>query len=174
MFSNPKRIVDALGITAGMKVADIGSGSGEYSLPLAVAVSDSGKVYAIDIQKDLLDRLKNSATEKGLSNVETLWGDIDEDGGTGLREDLVDISIAANILFQVEKPESLAKEIVRITKPNGKIVLIDWTDLFGGLGPRPESVFKEERAISLFQGYKKISSLEAGEHHWGVILQKEV
>ncbi|MCI5108404.1 MAG: class I SAM-dependent methyltransferase [Candidatus Pacebacteria bacterium] len=172
MFSNPKRIIDSLSIIPGMKIADIGSGSGEYSLPLAEATGSSGKVYAIDIQKDLLERLKKAADERGIMNIDILWGDVDEDGGTGLKDNSVDMSIAPNILFQVEKPESLAKEIGRITKPNGKVVLIDWSDSFGGLGPRKESIFSKEKALTVFSGFEKVSEIEAGDHHWGIILKK--
>ena len=66
MFSNPEKNIEQLGLTPGMKVADLGSGSGFYTIASARLVGTSGLVYSIDIQKDLLTRIKTEASKQKL------------------------------------------------------------------------------------------------------------
>ena len=176
MFSNPKVVVNALGITPGMIVADVGAGSGEYSIALARATSPSGRVYAIDVQKDLLTRIKNLAVKEGVGSVEVIWGDIEKQGGASLSDNSVDVAVVANMFFQVEDKRAAAQEIVRIVKPQGKIAIVDWEDSFGGLGPRPEDVVSADAAQKVLAefGFKKVSDFNAGDHHYGLILKKSL
>lgn len=174
MFSNPKTIVNHLGITPGMTIADVGSGSGEYSLALARAVGYSGKVYAIDIQKELLTKLKNQAQTEGINNIEIIWGDLEKENGTALADKTVDLCVLANVMFQVEDTEALIKETVRLVKDKGRVVAIDWTDSFGGLGPRPESVMSVKEVEEIFNKFefKKKENINAGDHHFGLIFER--
>ena len=171
-FSLPQQIIQALSLREGMRVADFGAGSGHYTFAAAAKVS-GGKVYAIDIQKDLLARIKNEATRLGLSNVEVLWGDIDEVGGSCLAPHSVDVVILANILFQIERRSAAIEEIKRVLKPNGKALLVDWRDSFGGLGPKTENVLLSDDAQELFRNngfvLERDISAVAGDHHYGFI-----
>lgn len=174
MFSHPKEVVNKIGLTSGMVVADVGSGSGEYSIALAKAVGHEGRVYAIDVQKDLLTKVKNAASKEGIGTIEVIWGDVEKQGGSGLSDNAVDVSVLANVLFQLEDKKSAVSELVRITRPTGKIVIVDWQDSFGGLGPRAEDVVSVEDAEALFaeSGFKKTSEFDAGDHHYGLILKR--
>jgi len=174
MFSNPKAIVNGLGITPGMVIADVGSGSGEYSLALARAAGHSGRVYAIDVQKDLLTKLKSQAIGQGIGTIEIIWGDLEKVGGAGLADGSVDLVIVANVLFQIENKENVIKEAIRIAKPQGRIVVVEWLDSFGGLGPRPQDVVSPEEVLKMFENLRlrKSSDLKAGDHHYGLIFQK--
>ena len=73
-----------------MRVADFGVGGGAYVIATAKKVGDTGKVYAIDVQKELVSKVKKMAQDEGLENVETLWGDIEEVGGAKLSDGAVD------------------------------------------------------------------------------------
>jgi precorrin-6B methylase 2 len=75
-----------LGVDLGMKVVDLGAGSGFYTIEAAKLVRSGGRVYAVDVQQDLLAKLKNSAALAGLRNIEVVWGNIEKIGGTKLRE----------------------------------------------------------------------------------------
>jgi len=176
MFSNPKTVINALGITPGMAIADVGAGSGEYSIELARAIGHSGHVYAIDVQKDLLTRIRSVATNEGISSIEVIWGDIEKQGGANLSDGTIDVAVVANVLFQIEDKRSAAQEIVRIVKPQGKIAIIDWEDSFGGLGPQPENVVPSRDAEKFFAefDFKKVSEFNAGDHHYGLILRRSL
>ena len=107
MFSDPVKNIEQCGIQAGMDIADFGVGSGHYSIAASKILMSTGRVYAIDVQKDLLAKLKNQATREGLYNIEVIWGNIEKINGTGLREFSIDLVLLCNILFQLENKENI-------------------------------------------------------------------
>ena len=86
MFSDPIKNLANLDIQNGMSIVDIGSGSGFYTLEAAKKVGGSGRVYSVDVQRDILDRIKNSAATLGMHNIEIIWANAEKIGGTKLRE----------------------------------------------------------------------------------------
>jgi ubiquinone/menaquinone biosynthesis C-methylase UbiE len=174
MFSNPIKNIEQAGITSGMKVADFGTGSGFYARTAAKLVGFDGKVYAIDLQKDLLTRVKQDAEREGIRNIEVIWGDVEKVSGTHLREGAVDFVILSNILFQVHSKDAVVKEAFRVLKGGGKVLVIEWSDAFGGLGPRSTDVVSKESTLALFQnnGFNLEKDIQAGEHHYGFIMKK--
>lgn len=175
MFANPERIIAQLGLLSNMKVADLGCGTGLYSLAAAHRVTN-GHVYAVEVQKGLLGRVKDEAYKKHLSNLEYIWGDIEAIGGTKLTDKSIDVVIVSNVLFQVEHKDGLINEIKRIIKPGGKVLLVDWSDSFGSMGPAKNSVITKDQAITLFKhkGFEKLSDVDAGAHHYGIIFTYKV
>src|SRR5680860_874980 len=105
MFTSPEKNVLEFGFFPGQIVADFGSGSGHYSLALSKAVGPSGQVYAIDLRVDALAMLQSLAEKEGRSNVEVLVGDIDNQNGTGLKDNTVNGVVFSNILFQLKNAE---------------------------------------------------------------------
>ncbi len=174
MFSDPVKNVDQCGLQAGMEIADFGSGSGFYTIASAKSLMATGRVYAIDAQKDLLTKLKNTATREGLYNVEVVWGDIEKAGGAKLRDGSVDFVFLCNILFQVDEKENVIKEAKRILKSSGKTLVVDWTDSFGGIGPKPADIVKKTDVMSMFEkeGFHLDREISAGGHHYGLIFKK--
>jgi len=172
-FSEPEKVLKQFFIGKDWRIADFGAGSGGYTLGAARYTHD-GRVYAIDIQKGLLAKIKKDAEQAGLSNVDVVWGDVEEPGGSHLKEDAVDAVILANILFQVEEKKKVIEEAKRVLRSRGRVLVVDWTDSFGGLGPAQESVFSKEKARELFEslGFEYEHGIEAGEHHYGVIFKK--
>ncbi len=175
MFSDPQRNVDQLALTTGMKVADLGAGSGFYTMAAARAVGDAGRVYAIDIQKDLLAKIKTDAQRNHLNNIEVIWGDLEKVGGTKLQDAIADAVIISNILFQIEQKEPFFQEIKRIIKPDREVLLVDWSDTFGGLGPHPEAIIPQIQAREMFEqhGFVFVKNINAGDHHYGMVFQKK-
>ena len=88
----------------------------------------------------------------------------------------VDAVILSNTLFQTEDKKELISEIQRVLKPTGKLLLIDWSDSFGNLGPTPAMVFTEKQAEELFisEGFVLERKIEAGDHHYGFVLRKSL
>ena len=174
-FADPQNNIEQAGIVEGMRVADLGAGSGFYTIAAAKKVGLEGMVYAVDIQKDLLATIKTKAEEEGLSNVETLWGDLDEPGGSKLQDNFVDVVIVSNVLFQAENKEAMLKEAHRILKPMGGILLfVEWSDSFGHMGPTPDAIIQEGQARTLLEGagFNIATTISAGAHHYGFIAKK--
>jgi ubiquinone/menaquinone biosynthesis C-methylase UbiE len=168
MFSDPASNLARLGLTHGMKVVDIGAGSGFYTIEAARIVGVGGRVYAVDVQKDLLERLRSHAATQGIRNIEVVWGNAEKIGGTKLSESIADRTIVSNILFQIEKPDDFCLEMKRIIKPGGKALVIDWSEA----SPlSPKNLVTSARATALFEksGFKLEQTFNAGDHHYGLV-----
>lgn len=174
MFSQPEKNIEQFSVDPGMKVADFGSGAGFYSLALAKAVGKTGKVFAIDVQQELLTKLKNEAFKNNIDNIEIIWGDIDEPGGSKLLDQTVDRVLVANTLFQTDDKDTVASEAYRVLKNKGTVLLIDWTDSFGGLGPHKARIVTPEQGRTIFEkaGFSYLREIRAGDHHYGMIFIK--
>lgn len=170
-FSSPQENVLQLGLREGMKVGDLGAGTGHYARAAAAIVGHSGKVYAIDVQEDVLKHLRLNTHERHSRVIETVWGDIEKPGGTHLRDASLDALILANVLFQVENRYALLAEVKRILKSGGKLMLVDWAGSYGGVGPAHEKVVSERDAEEFFinGGFHKVKSFRGGPHHYGII-----
>jgi ubiquinone/menaquinone biosynthesis C-methylase UbiE len=172
-FANPASLIRELHIGEEMKVLDIGAGNGAYAL-LAAKLAHHGKVYAIDVQKDLLRKLKAEAAREHIHNIETIWADAELPHSTKVVDHHIDRAILSNTLFQVEDKEGLAKEIARVMRPKGKLLVVDWMDSFGGLGPHPQEVYKAALAKSLFMhaGFTLEKEGTGGDHHYALLFTK--
>ena len=170
-FADPKSNILQMGLKEGMKVADLGSGSGHYALAAGGIVGGKGHVYAVDIQEDVLVHLRDSAQAKGLKNIETIWGDFQAPGGTRLRDHVLDAVILSNALFQVEEKEAAVAEIQRILIPGGKLLVADWAGSYGGIGPHTQHIVPEHAAEELFitAGFHKVKSWRGGPHHYAIL-----
>lgn len=173
MFSHPKKNSDQMFIGEGMHVADFGSGTGSLTIHLAEKVGPHGKIFAIDFYEDHLLKLKNEAKRHGLENIHIIKSDLETENGSGLKAHSVDRVVISNILFHLENREVIAKEALRIIKPRGKVVVIDWEDSFGHIGPHPDHVFKKGQALILFKryGFELEKEIDAGSHHYGLLFK---
>lgn len=174
MFSDPENNIKQFALTPGMQVADLGSGSGFYTMAIAKAVSPNGRVFAVDIQKDLLEKLKNGAHQNRITGIEIVWGDLEHLGGTKLRESSMDAVTICNIFFQIKNKTSLCLEAKRILRPNGRVLVVDWSASFGGVGPQQEDVVSKMDMTTLFQdqGFVLDREISAGAEHYGLIFRK--
>jgi ubiquinone/menaquinone biosynthesis C-methylase UbiE len=175
MFSDPRHNIEQLGLSDGMVVADFGAGSGFYSLEAAKAVAPTGKVYAIDAQRDLLERLKREAHKNHRGNIEVLAGNLEKLGGSKIRESSCDVVIASNILFMIEDRKNFLLEIARILKRDGRLLLVDWSASFSQMGPHSDHVVYKDDAVklALAAGFKLDREISAGAHHYGIIFRKK-
>ncbi len=174
MFVNPLSVLDALGISAGMTVGDFGSGEGAYARELVKRVGKSGVVYAFDVQKDLVTRLAAEAKTNKMDNLHAIWADLDERGGTTLVDNSLDTAIIANVLFQSEQRASFIAEVVRVLRPNGRLLLVDWSDATGPLGPRADHVITKDAARALVEAAGLVfdREIDSGTHHYGLLFRK--
>ncbi|MBP9715359.1 MAG: class I SAM-dependent methyltransferase [Candidatus Pacebacteria bacterium] len=170
MFSDPIKNLKQFDLREDMIVADLGAGTGFYSLALSKIVP-RGKVYAIEVVPDYLQTILNKVKEAKIGNVDCFLGDVEKIGGTKLKDGIIDRVVASNILFQVEDKDKFIEEVKRILKKDGQVLLIDWTvDNSSPLGNRKEAISKEQATL-LFtkKGFSKERDIDAGEHHYGMI-----
>lgn len=174
-FSNPKENIKHLYLKEGDIVADFGSGAGHYIDLIVNKIGNSGKLYLIDIQKDLLLKIYNDSLNKGFKNVETIWADLEMPLSTKLKNESVNAVLISNLLFQIENKENLIKELYRILKKEGKVLVIDWSDSFGGIGPKPEKVFDSILTKKIFSqhNFSFVEDFNAGAHHFGIVFSKK-
>lgn len=175
-FVDPTEAVRRMHINSGHRVADLGAGSGHYTVALAERVGDEGMVYAIDIQRDLLRKIANMAREQGTDRIETLWGDIDEVQGIPLADNTVDVAVLSNTLFQLENKETAFAEVARILKAKGRVFIIEWSESFAGIGPSSDLVVPKEtaRAYAADAGLVVEEEFEPGAHHYGLMARKKI
>lgn len=154
-----------------MQIADFGAGSGHYVWPLAEQVGESGRVYAIDVQQDLLKRIHNEANKRGYKNVKIIWADLEKHNASKIADKTLDFVLISNLLFQLEDKSAVLHEAKRILKPSGKLALIDWAGSFSGMGPHKKSVVTKEAGMSLLQEcqFDRVREFDAGAHHWGLL-----
>lgn len=174
-FVDPNTVTSHFHLREGDVVADFGAGSGHFMRPLAQGVGKSGMVYMVEVQKGLVEALGVRARELMLSNIRTLWCDFETQGGTKLKDGLLDVGLLSNTLFQLSDKETALKEIARVLRKGAKLFVIDWSDSFGGLGPRPSDVMSEvnAKAFIVQHGFSFEHSFPAGDHHYGLAFRKE-
>lgn len=174
MFSAPEKNIEQLHLVDDQVVADFGAGSGAYTLAAAQAMHGTGKVFAIDVQKDLLTRLQNTCAHEHLGNVSFIWGDLEKPGGTKLHDGSCDVVILSNVLFQALDKVALIEEARRVLRPGGLLLLIDWTGSFNNMGPTQAQVFPEAegRKIAEESGFLFDRSINAGNYHYGLVMRK--
>lgn len=173
MFTEPIKNLKTFGLREDMIVADLGAGSGFYTIPLAQMVP-KGKVYAIEIQKDFLTTIKNKGREAHLGNLECLLGDVEKIGGTKIKDAILDAVLASNIFFQIENKDKFIEEIKRILKPNGKLLIIDWSLSGSVFGVSFDKIISKDKVREMFEnkGFIWERNIDAGSHHYGIIFKK--
>lgn len=116
------KVIAALDLTPGMRIADLGAGSGVFTIPLARAVGATGKVYAIDIDAGLLAFVSDKAAAAGLANVVTVVA-----GETDPRlPEPVDVLFICDTLHHLPNPAEYVKPSGSWLRPNGRVVVIDF------------------------------------------------
>ena len=168
-FLTPEHLVRELYLRKGDRVADIGCGTGVYTMALAYEVGDMGQVYAVDVHRDALHTLAGTLDKRRIVNVEMVWADIEK--GAPIDAYSLDAVVLSNILFQLEDIDAAIGHISKLIKPEGQLLVVDWSDSHGGLGPHIDHVIQEGDAERLVQkhGFRLLKRLPAGKFHYAFI-----
>ena len=169
-FVVPEKVVTHFHLREGDKVGDFGAGSGFFEKVLSYAVGRTGTVYAFEIQKQLAERIADMARREHLGNIEVLLCDLEMRGGCTLKNSVLDAGLLSNALFQFGDKETALDEIRHLLRAGGKLFVIDWSDSFGGMGPQPDDVVRDQDAKTLLEqhGFRFERTFPAGEHHYGL------
>ncbi len=173
-FSNPKKNLEQFDIAPGQKIVDFGAGAGYYTFAVSRLVGFDGTVIALDVQKDLLLTIKREANKAHLFNIETITADLESPMGSKLKEGSMERGLVCNFLFQIKNKQNFIKEVGRVIKSGGKVLVVDWTDSFGGIGPDKRDVFPKDECRKLFLagGFEFEREIDAGMHHYGFVFKK--
>ena len=128
IYRSRREIVHALGLAPGSVVADVGSGTGFFTLLFSDAVGSSGKVVAVDIVPEFLELTRRRAREEGLYNIQTVLCDEDS---VRLPPNSMDVVFVCDVYHHFEYPRSSLRSVHRALKPGGEFVVIDFERIEG-------------------------------------------
>jgi ubiquinone/menaquinone biosynthesis C-methylase UbiE len=131
----PELALDALGLRAGMVVADVGAGTGYMSLRMARRVGPSGKVFANDLQPEMLQKLRANSQREKLSNVETVQG---TEADPKLPPNTMDLVLLVDVYHEFSQPQAMLDKIRESLKPDGRLVLLEYRKEDPKVPIRPE------------------------------------
>jgi SAM-dependent methyltransferase len=142
-WQKPDQIMDALLIAEGSIVAEIGAAGGWFTVRLAGRVGPTGKVYAEDIQPEMIEAINRRAQRENLRNIKPILGAArDPRLPNGL-----DAALIVEVYREMDDPVELLKKVGRSLKPQGRIGIVDFTAGGGGPGPAPEERVAPETEI---------------------------
>jgi ubiquinone/menaquinone biosynthesis C-methylase UbiE len=151
-WQRPDQVMDALQIGEGSVVADLGAGGGWFTVRLARRVGPNGRVYAEDIQPEMVNAIQRRAQREGLRNVNTVLGTAVD---PRLPEASLDAILIVDAFHELEQPVALLKNLARTLKPSGVIGIINFKKDGGGPGPsmdervEPAQVIADAKAAGL-------------------------
>jgi len=162
----PAEVIGALRVRPGETVADVGAGTGYFSLPLAREVGAQGKIYAVDAQPEMLALLRQKFNESGPFNIETVAAEAER---TGLPVACCDLVFLANVWHEFADCAAVLRESERILKPGGRIAILDWRpDVERVGGPRLEHRLDSSSAAHRMSsaGFQPLTSTNIGRFSW--------
>jgi ubiquinone/menaquinone biosynthesis C-methylase UbiE len=119
----PSKLYDVLNLKAGEVVADIGAGSGYHTFRLAERVGPKGKVYAVDIQPEMLAIIKKRMKEKLLENIEPILG---AEANPKLPDSSVDLILLVDVYHEFSYPYEMTTAMIKALKPGGRLVFAEF------------------------------------------------
>ena len=170
-WNNPAQIVAACRVAAGMRVAEIGCGSGWFTFEIERAVRPRGMVYALDTQPAMLQILR--ARRENWERILTLpcgENDFQLDDGE------VDLVFHANVLHECDEPSQHLLEVRRVLRDGGTLALVEWNwaDEESQPGPHNRERIKPDDAEKLVAdaGFQIVERHDAGPFHYAIIAQE--
>jgi ubiquinone/menaquinone biosynthesis C-methylase UbiE len=142
----PVSVLQAAGVRAGETAIDVGAGTGFWTAPLARLVGPSGTVFAVDVEPLMLEEIRSMVAENGLTNVETVQSD---DASIPLEDGVADVAVLGFVLHEPPDMDAFLAEIVRLLKPEGRVLVIEWQDHPTQAGPPLEYRVSAEEARAL-------------------------
>lgn len=160
----------ALKLKPGIIVADIGAGTGVFTLPLARAVRPGGTAYAVEVDEKLLAHIVETGTEQGIANIQPVYGEYDDP----LLPASVDLAFIHDVLHHIEKRAEYLKKLAGYVKPGGRIAVVEFRPGMGGHREDKTMQVTQELATEWMAaaGLKPAEEVKLFEDKWYVIFQK--
>jgi SAM-dependent methyltransferase len=119
----PDAALDALGLTPGLVVADVGAGSGYMTVRMARRVGADGHVYATDIQPEMITLLQERLVDEKIANVTPVLGLVDD---PKLPEGAIDLELLVDVYHEFSEPQEMLRGLRKALKPGGRLVLLEY------------------------------------------------
>jgi ubiquinone/menaquinone biosynthesis C-methylase UbiE len=150
----PGEVLGWLDLRPDMMIADIGTGTGYFAIPMAQAIAPGGRVFAVDLQPELLEVLRGKLAKPGApTNIVLLEGTA---SSTGLAGGSCDLALLANVWHELDDHAAALAELARVLKPGGKIAVLDWRpDVERPPGPPLEHRLPAREVQQFFQNHGK-------------------
>ena len=120
---SPDKMLDALDLKPGQTVADVGAGVGYLTLRIAKRVGPVAKVYGVDVQKEMLVRLRKNAIKAKLLNVETVLG---TENDPKLPAGQIDLILMVDVYHELSQPQAMLQNMKKALSPTGRLVLVEY------------------------------------------------
>ena len=131
----PDRALDLIGIATDSTIADVGAGNGYITWRLAQRAGPKGKVYAVDIQREMLDMLRKNMRDRKIVNVEPILGAFDD---PKLPAGAIDLIILVDVYHEFSEPQKMVRKMRESLKPDGRLVLLEYRGEDPAVPIRPE------------------------------------
>lgn len=143
-WQRPEQIMDHLRIGEGSVVADLGAGGGWFTIRLAQRVGPNGKVYAEDVQPEMIGSIRRRIEREGLKQVEPVLGTPVDPQLPGP----VDVVLIVDAYHEMNDPVTLLRNVRKSLKPNGRVGIVEFTKAGHGPGPPMEERVDPERVVA--------------------------
>lgn len=155
----PDKAIAALAISPGATVADVGAGSGYMTARLAVAVGPTGRVYATDVQPEMIEKLKARVNAANLQNVTPVLSTADD---PRLPEGAIDLILMVDVYHELAAPQRVLQQLKRALKPAGRLVLLEYRKEDPSIPIREEHkmTVADAKAEVEAEGYRLASVIE--------------
>jgi ubiquinone/menaquinone biosynthesis C-methylase UbiE len=165
---NPEAILADVGLRKDMVFVDIGCGDGFFSLLAAEVVGEKGKVYSVDADAGAIQRLKQKAEQRHLTNVSAVVGTAED---TVLCQGCADVVFFSMALHDFSDPAKVLQNAHTMLKASGRVVDLDWKKKQMPFGPPEHIRFSEETAANLMRqaDLDVEAAKEVGPHHYVVV-----
>ena len=166
---DPRKLWRRAGLVAGMRVAEVGAGSGFYAFPASDLVGPSGRVYAVDVSPELVAMIRERARVEHRGNLEVT---LSQPERIPLPDALADRVLLANVLHGI--PPGTVSEAVRLLRAGGRLVDLDWKKEPSARGPPVAHRLAAAAARRTLEGYglRTVEEWEPGPYHYAVMLEK--
>ena len=156
----PDKAITALGVAPGATVADVGAGSGYMTVKLAAAVGAAGRVYATDVQPEMIEKLTARVKSAQLANVVPVLATADD---SRLPEGAIDLILMVDVYHELAAPQRTLQQLKRALSPSGRLVLLEYRK------EDPSIPIREEHKMSVAdakaeleaEGYRLASVIES-------------
>jgi ubiquinone/menaquinone biosynthesis C-methylase UbiE len=167
----PTQTLEKLGLMPSDIVADIGCGIGYFSVPAAEMLTNRNKVFALDTSDEMLAEVEKRALIAGVSNVVAINT---EEYDLKLPDDSITVALLVNVLHEIEDKQRFIREVNRVLKPEGRILIIEWKKEIMEMGPKITHRIGSEEVVELFNsdGFSLCKEMQFAGVFYGLVFLK--